>query len=118
MTPDPKQMFPHIYHPIFAESGVDCSVDFNIEENFLLTTVTCMTIPESNPLEHALAHLKQTQLLKVNGNTVQILEKIVVRTVYPILLEARIAFAKIEALCLDFQRKLEALCLTCKLDTG
>ncbi|KAJ3304965.1 hypothetical protein HDV03_002195 [Kappamyces sp. JEL0829] len=108
-TQDPKKMFPHVFHSTFAEAPLDCAVDFGISDSMLLITATCLSVADSNPLEHALSQLKQVHSVKVNGKTVHIMDTIVVETQHPILSDVKIALGKIEALCFDFERKCCAI---------
>ena len=102
-------MFPNIHEPTFTESPLDCAVDFTIFDTSLRTTIHCLSFPDANPIEHALSQLKQTEIIKVSGKNVQIVDKIVVETPIPFLLDLREWFGRIEALCQDFENKIDSL---------
>ncbi len=102
-------MFPKIHEPTFIDSPLDCSVDFTIYDTNLRTTIHCLSFPDANPIEHALSQLKQAEIIKVSGKNVQIVDKIVVETPIPFLLDLKESFGIIEALCQDFENKIDSL---------
>jgi hypothetical protein len=115
LSVDRSLMFPHVHHPMvspinqFQGAPLDCAVDFGIRDTNLVTVVTCIVLPEVNPLEHALSQLKQAQTIMLNGKEVQIAERVEVETCLPCLVELKDGLGKIEALCCDFIRKYNAL---------
>jgi hypothetical protein len=56
-------MFPKVHQPLFGDAPLDCAVDFGIADEKMVITVTCIVLPESNPIEHALSQLKQVQTM-------------------------------------------------------
>jgi hypothetical protein len=88
---------------------LDCAVDFGIKDVNLVTIVTCIVLPDVNPLEHALSQLKQSHTILLNGKEVQVVERIEVDTCLPTLVNLKDGLGKIEALCSDFIRKYNAL---------
>jgi hypothetical protein len=115
MSVDRSLMFPNVHNPMvwsineFQGAPLDCAVDFGIRDTNLVTVVTCIVLPDVNPLEHALSQLKQAQTIMLNGKEVQIVERIEVETCLPCLVELKDGLGRIEALCSDFIRKYNAL---------
>lgn len=102
-------MFPSVHTPVFTEAPLDCAVDFGIHDTMLVTTVTCLNLPDHNPLEHALSQLKNHAQITINGKNVQIVDKVVVETVIPSLVELKRSLGQTDALCSDFNRKYLAI---------
>jgi hypothetical protein len=102
-------MFPNVHNPMFHGAPLDCAVDFGIQDTNLITVVTCIVLPDVNPLEHALSQLKHSHTMMLNGKEVQVVERIEVEACLPALVELKNGLGKIEALCCDFIRKYNAL---------
>jgi hypothetical protein len=91
------------------DSPLDCAVDFTINDTNLITTIHCLSFPDANPLEHAFSQLKHIDTIKFLGKNVQVVDKIVVETSIPFLVDLKKSFGKIESLCENFEFKLESL---------
>ena len=87
----------------------DCHVDYAIQGSNIVTLVSLLSFPDSNPLEQVIAQFKNVNVVEIDGRTVHIVDKICVPACLPSLAALENGLGVIEELCADFIRKYNTL---------
>ena len=106
---DPKFMFPNVHQ--FHAPGImaDINVEYTVQGTNIVTTVSLLHFPDSNPLEQVLSQFKNGTVIDIDGRVAHIVDKISVSSCLPNLSELETGLGVIEELCADFIRKYNTL---------